>query len=248
MNGSLSPEVHQADDFAYVVVDPDEGGTTGISWPEPFVQQKRELIIQRFFTPHNSEYDKPRYYLDRAPKNDRPLVLQLVYMHEGPLSYPKRWQEVVDIVVKEMNQRRVRYNEMLKNFSVHKVIAMQVHIAPITFQTIKVMDGWEMFLRIKHDVRIAGKMPYDLHAVNSERCIVKPGFFGDGLIERQGKNPAFYFAKKPIEVRLFKDAVAYIKFQTSPIEKKPLSMLTPENVFQEMVLAPEPLAHEPTIP
>lgn len=248
----LPPGFHQADGFIYYVID-----SICTRWQDyvnhPYNKKRLQKLFEdgkRIVLIHEQSHfldrvpELPHYSLETIPYKEHIIVFRLLGYTDR--KYPKTWNEVLNLAIRSMNEYRITYNEILRNISVCKVVSMKVHAAPITFQSMNIANGWEVFLRVYR--ANTEKTFYNLFATNHGKNITKPILFDRGIIERQGKNPEFYFAKKTIdEIEGDEEMPTYITFQALPVEKKPLSMLTLENVLQEKVLKPEPVGREPII-
>lgn len=199
------------------------------------IKQGEKIVI---FNRYRSKLTS-HFFLERAPESS-----QLLLMNERTTDHeePRSWQEIVEIVVKEMNGYRVLYNELLK--VTQRVTNVKIHFAPITFQCIHMISGWDILLRIQSDRNNARR--YFFYAANTAHRIAKPMPFARGSIQREAMNGSVFIAKTESDMYGKKNPV-YLSFQVSPVKKVSLTMLTPENVFQERILKPLPFEREPTL-
>ncbi|HCU48101.1 TPA: hypothetical protein DIC39_03565 [Patescibacteria group bacterium] len=143
------------------------------------------------------------------------------------------WMDVLQVVANGMNKHRQAYNHALNNL--FRVERLKIHHSPITLTSSKIN---------------AEPMPIIITSGNTFTLVCyKPGYKRfietpwHGYCTRWSRDKKILFG----EYRHPQKDTIYFEIKVSPTVKPPLSMLTPQNVFEEKVLVPEVFFREPTV-
>ena len=157
------------------------------------------------------------------------------------------WDKLVQVVASSMNENREAYNKKLAYL--WKVEHFKINYSPIYLATTKI----EKRLLVLHftPTSSGGKQLGTFELLSYKQgdqyfeCLP---FVSKGDITRWTNNKKFAWGVvKPQIADGVGPRTIYLMFTLSPPDSKPLSMLTPQNVFLEKVVKPQPIRQEPTI-